>query len=132
MDNDLTLRTAQANQPWTVPYSDGVVRAAETREVPHILATHTVLHAAKSLGKLAAVFERLDHPAQGPCDQMTRAALPTTSERQTIEAMSADLVTAALRLANLYSFDIEDALVSRVVEKNGRGFEPTPPEEPSR
>ncbi len=39
-----------------------------------------------------------------------------------ISAMDADLVTAALRLANLYQFDLEDTLILRVGAKNGVGF----------
>ncbi len=105
---DLTIKFAQKNQPWTVPYSDGVM-IASSGDVPHILASHTVLHAMKSVGKLATVFEALDHT-------------PTTITREqidTVKAMAADLLTASLRLANLYGFDLADELELRVREKNG-------------
>lgn len=105
---DLTINEAQQNQPWTVPYSSGVERA-ETADVPHILGSHTVLHAAKSVGKLAGVFEALDHTSD----------LPTPEQQQTIRDMAADLMTAALRLANLYQFRLADELERRVEEKNG-------------
>lgn len=104
----LSIRSAQLYQPWVVPYSDGVTAAEEN--VPHILSSHAVLHAAKSVGKLAAVFEKLDH---------TGADSLTDDERATVAAMSADLVTIGLRLANLHDFDLAEVLVERVKEKNG-------------
>jgi len=103
----LTIRDAQLNQPWTVPYSDGVIHAA-AGDVPHILGSHCALHAAKSVGKLCAVFEELDHTG----------AEPTTKQLNLIAAMSADLVTEALRFANLYEFDLAAVFVERVAKKN--------------
>lgn len=106
--SDLTISQAQQNQPWTVPYSPGVARASDG-DVPHILASHVVLHATKSVGKLAAVYEACDHQA-----------VPITSaQAQTVRDMAADLMTAALRLANLYGFSLADELERRVLEKNG-------------
>lgn len=107
----LTIRAAQRSQPWTVPYSTGVLRA-EADGVSHILGSHVVLHAAKTVGKLAAVFEDLDHKDR-----------PMSPEQCiTVAEMAADLVTAGLRLANLYGFDLEGTLINRVEEKNGVGF----------
>lgn len=106
--DQLTIRDAQTNQPWTVPYSPGVNLASQGH-VPHIMASHCVLHGAKSLGKLAAVFEALDHSG---------AAYPTDTQVGIIRAMSADLMTIALRFANLYMFDLAAALQERVAEKN--------------
>jgi hypothetical protein len=83
-------------------------------DLPHVRASHTVLHVAKSVGKLAAVFEGLDH-----CDRTISAA-----EEAVVEAMAADLVTAALRFANLYCFDLARALAARVEEKNGAPIAP--------
>lgn len=114
--NDLTIAAAQVGQPWTVPYSDGV-EAARRGSVPHLLATHDVLHAMKSLGKLAAVFEALDHSG---------APAPDAAQLQTVKDMAADLLTAALRLANLYSFSLADELERRVLEKNGVPVRPRP------
>lgn len=104
----LTIRGAQAAQPWTIPYSKGV-DAASKDLVPHILASHAVLHAAKSVGKLAAVFEALDH----------KPFSLSSTQVDDVVAMSADLMTIALRFANLYDFDLARALVDRVQEKNG-------------
>jgi hypothetical protein len=102
----LTIEVAQSRQPWTVPYSPGFVAAAEC--LPHLHAEHAVLHAIKSLGRIADVLEAADHRAG------------TTSQGdETIEAMSADLMTIALRLANLYGFSLSAALQRRVFEKNG-------------
>lgn len=131
----LTIQHAQDFQPWTVPYSAGIDVAARGL-VPHILASHTVLHAVKSVGKLATVFEALDHSRstgeEGKSETITPAQLDT------VQAMSADLLTAALRLANLYGFDLAKVLVDRIQEKNGvplKAWEPelhiSPPFNPS-
>lgn len=104
--SELTIKDAQKHQPWTVPYSTGVM-VARDNGVPHILASHVILHAAKSVGKLASIFEDLDH------------GTPVIDMQERIAEMSADLVTAALRLANLYEFDLATWLVERVEEKNG-------------
>jgi hypothetical protein len=107
----LTFRQAQANQPWTVPYSPQIVQASETA-VPHILGSHCVLHAAKSLGKIAAVYEMLDHSGRPP----------NNTDKAAIAAATADLATAAIRFANLHGFDLATVLVERVREKNGIDF----------
>lgn len=114
--NELTISHAQKNQPWTIPYSEGVIRASENGVI-HILGSHTVLHAIKTLGKLAAVFERWDHNPVGTVIFNDKG--PLIEEIETIKSMSADLVTAALRFANLYGFDLATVLAERVEEKNG-------------
>lgn len=107
----LTIEQAQRDQPWTVPYSTEVM-VARCNGVAHILATHTVLHAAKTIGKLAAVFENLDH----------RGGEIAPDQIDIVKAMSADLVTEALRFANLYGFNLAEALIDRVKEKNGHTY----------
>jgi hypothetical protein len=109
--NELTISHAQKHQPWTVPYSTGVEQARADGTIPHIMSSHAVLHAAKSVGKLAAVFEKLDH--QHPTIR------ETVDETLLIGDMCADLVTAALRLANLHGIDLAKVLVERIEEKNG-------------
>lgn len=110
------LHHLQATQPWTIPYSAGIDEAAANGSIPHVLSTHVVLHAMKSLGKVATVFEALDHSRDvgepGKSERMTPAQL------HEIQAMSADLVTAAMRLANLNGFDLAEAVVLRSEEKN--------------
>lgn len=101
----LTIRHAQENQPWTVPYAEHI----QDSPTPHVLATHCTLHATKTLGKLASVFEALDHTDEPISDE----------QREQVRGMAADLMTAALRFANLYKFDLAAALVERVEEKNG-------------
>jgi hypothetical protein len=76
--------------------------------MPHVLASHCALHVAKTSGKLAAVFEALDHDNEGPTD----------AQRATIRAMAADLMTEAMRFANLYKFDLATELLARQDEKN--------------
>jgi hypothetical protein len=129
----LTIRQAQRNQPWTVPYSEGVTLAASPENdlqrgcddrgvgalVPHILGSHCVLHAMKSIGKIAAVYEWRDHDNAPESWQGLRA-----EHRAEIRKMAADLMTAALRFANLEGFDLAEALVERVKEKNGGGQMP--------
>lgn len=109
----LTIREAQTGQPWTVPYSPSV-EYARVHGVPHILASHNVLHAAKSVGKLASVFEALDHRDGGTMG----TACPYDEQLQVIKDMAADLMTEALRFANLYKFDLATELVRRVGLKN--------------
>lgn len=112
----LTIQHAQDFQPWTVPYSAGIDLAAKEL-IPHIHASHTVLHATKSIGKLATVFEALDHSRSigehGKSEQIT------PEQMAVVRNMSADLFTAALRFANLYGFDLAAVLVDRIQEKNG-------------
>jgi len=134
--NHLTIHQAQQNQPWTVPYSAGVRVAAEggyldalenrghPALVPHILGSHCVLHAAKSIGKIAAVYEARDHD-NGNLQEW--AGLRIEHKAQ-IRKMAADLMTAALRFANLEGFDLAEALVERVKEKNGADFGEIPSE----
>lgn len=105
---ELTIQEAQSRQPWTVPYSDGVT-CASLYDVPHVLASHAVLHGMKTLGKIATVYEKLDHLG-GPI---------SAEQVAEVVAMSADLLTIALRFANLHGFDLATALVRRVEEKNG-------------
>lgn len=115
MTNDpdaLTIRHVQEHQPWTVPYSDRFQRA--TYETPWNLGTHVALHVMKTAGKIAAVFEALDHGAGKNLNpEMTDA------QREMVANMSADLLTAALRFANLYGFDLAERLGQRVLETNG-------------
>lgn len=107
-NEDLTVEALQNNQPWVVPYSSELRQSLH--HMPHLLASHTVLHALKSLGKIAAVFESVDHRGGGLRD----------SEVAIIRDMAADLFTAALRLANLYRFSLVSELRRRVFQKNGR------------
>lgn len=101
----MELSELQRRQPWTVPYREGFTA----------MGNHAVLHAAKTCGKLAAVFEAQDHGA--------------TVDVFAIRDGACDLVTAAMRLANLYGFDLENHLMRRVKEKNGVGFEDATPAE---
>lgn len=103
----LTLHEAQTTQPWTVPYSIGFMDATNN-SVRHAMSSHAVLHAMKTVGQLAAVFENLDHTGR----DISPAQLAE------VEGKSADLVTAAMRLANLQEFDLARALIERSEEKN--------------
>jgi len=112
--DSLTIRHAQIHQPWVIPYSANILMAEETT-VPNILSTHAVLHAMKSVGKLASLFESLDHrdsPNLRPEDNVL------------LKSMSADLFTIALRLANLHGFDLAEVLCERIKDKNGVDLSP--------
>lgn len=126
----LTLTEAQKFQPWstigggygTQPYSVAI-RNAEGAGLPYIQATHAVLHAQKSLGKLAAVLECWDHDQGEPWAHGTPLEEFMVNDPEgvaEIRAMSADLVTAALRLANLFAFSLAHNLEERCREKNGK------------
>lgn len=106
----LPLRHLQQTQPWTIPYSDALNRSVfEDQGLGHLMGTHVTLHAAKTIGQIAAVFEALDHTGQQiTCGQVDALA-----------GKAADLVTAAMRLANLYGFDLARAVVERSEDKNG-------------
>lgn len=127
---DLTVRFIQLNHPWNVlnggygavPYSNGI-RAAEALHVPHIQGSHAVLHAAKSVGKLSAVFEALDHKQVAPAALHFNHRFGLTDEQSAvIRAMSADLVTVAVRLAHLFGFDLATEIEARAIDKNGVGI----------
>lgn len=96
------LKFLQQHQPWTVPYTPEVAASRER------MAAHNVHHAAKTVGKLAAVFEAVDHGSH--------------LDFKAIKDMAADLLTEALRFANLYDFDLEAELRRRVSEKNNIGY----------
>lgn len=98
----VTLRFLQQTQPWTLPYAPDFTGADR-------MGNHVVLHASKTVGQLAAVFESLDHSG----------GVVGTEQRLEIAAKAADLVTEAMRLANLYGFDLATSVVERSEEKNG-------------
>jgi len=104
----LTIEEAQRRQPWTVPYSVPF-EVARKNYMPHLHATHATLHAMKSLGKLATIFEAMDH----------RGGDMGENDREVVSDMAADLFTVALRLANIYGFSLAKELARRVEEKNG-------------
>lgn len=108
----LTIEHVQKHQPWTVPYSEAFRKAMDS--APHIIGSHVALHVMKTAGKIAAVFEALDH---GPGKEISPDI--TEVQHEVIANMSADLLTAALRFANLYKFNLASKLAERVQETNG-------------
>lgn len=106
----ITLFRAQCEQPWTVPYGENKwwVTNNEGR------LKHCLAHAQKSLGKIAAIVERLDHVNQqwlsdAECDE--------------VGDMAADLVSVALQIGTTVSKSIAHALARRVIAKNGKLFD---------
>lgn len=112
----ITLRRLQETQPWTIPYKTAIDVAVEDGSIPHLLGSHVVLHIGKTLGKLASVFESLDHSRDvGTYGE----SMPLSYyDLGVIQDMAADLVTEAMRLANLYKFDLASRVVLRSEEKN--------------
>lgn len=108
----VTLQHLVETQPWQVPYNSALDDAvAKDRGLGHLMGSHITLHAAKTVGQIAAVFEQLDH-----------TGAPMDSDHPgyaVLRDKAADLVTAAMRLANLYGFDLPRAVVERSEEKNG-------------
>lgn len=105
----LTISQAQYTQPWAVPYSQAFNYAVkDNRSLGHLMGSHITLHAAKTVGQIAAVFEGLDHSGKSITDD----------HRKVLAEKAADLMTAAMRLANLYDFSLARVLVERSEEKN--------------
>lgn len=107
----LTLWQLQSLQPWTVPYAPHKhwVGGNEGR------LKHCVFHAQKSLGKITAILERLDHRDE---DWLTDL------ECDLVGDMAADLVSTALQIGTAVSRSVVHALVRRVKEKNGKVLDP--------
>lgn len=112
----VSLHHLQVTQPWTIPYSAGIDKATADGTIPHALSSHAVLHAMKSVGKLAAIHEALDHSRD--IGEPGLSERITDGQRADIRNMSADLVTVAMRLANLHGFELAGAVVERSEEKN--------------
>lgn len=106
MGSDVTVKFLQDHQPWTVLYANCCKTKTD-------MCRHAVLHAAKTVGKLSGVFEERDH-----------TGVMTDKMEATLADMAADLMTAALRLANLCEFDLALEVVRRSEEKNGVKYPP--------
>jgi hypothetical protein len=104
--DELTIALAQRHQPWTVPYGKNkwwIVN--DEGRLKHCLA-----HGQKTLGKIAAIVERLDH---------SESSWLSDSECDEVGDMAADLVSVALQIGTVVSRSIAHSLVRRVTEKNG-------------
>lgn len=116
----LTLWEAQLEQPWSLPYGEFKhhVRNCEGQ------LKHALLHANKTLGKIAVIVERLDHSEN---QWLSDAELGEVGD------MAADLVSVALRIGNVVGRSVVHALMRRVKEKNGNGYgEPLPENQRAR
>lgn len=120
-DGSLSLSEMQANQPWTAPYSAAYLESRDSLGEVHRDAMHAVLHLVKALGVLASVSEWADHTGGQPprLDRVGQAEW---------EGRISDLVMCALYLANhppngYARFDLQQAVVDRTKQVNGRGFE---------
>jgi hypothetical protein len=109
--DDLTIFQAQTEQPWTVPYGENKwwVTNNEGR------LKHCLAHAQKSLGKIAAIVEKLDHENH---------QWLSDAECDAVGDMAADLVSVALQVGTVVSRSVAHALVRRVTEKNGAPLDP--------
>jgi hypothetical protein len=109
--SQMTIHEAQQHQPWMVPYGEHKwwVVNNEGR------LKHCILHAQKSLGKIATVAENLDHAERGWL---------TDDELSEVGDLAADLVSAALQIGTVVGRGIAHALARRVLEKNGKLLDP--------
>ena len=86
-----------SNTPWTNPSHDDQ-------------RTHAILHAVKAAGKLASILESEGHGG--------RENDPTAADQP---KYAADLVISAIRLADVWGFDLEAALKKRQEQRNPTG-----------
>jgi hypothetical protein len=109
----VNIRDLQAQLPWTIPYSADFRHSQSDEGHRHLI--HDVLHTMKSLGKIAAVCERIDH--QGPVLHSN-----TDPERAALAAEAVDLVICALHIAKTNPFgpfDLEAAVLAALDRRNG-------------
>ena len=110
---NFTLRHLQLHQPWTVPYSEEFDTSNAANGFRQV--GHDVLHAMKSLGRIAAEVERADHGRERKL-----VGVPFHEE-------VASVVMCALHIASIEGFDLGEAVVAFMEEKNGVII-PFPPE----
>lgn len=108
---ELTIMQAQCEQPWTVPY--GRDKWWVTNDEGRL--KHCMAHAQKTLGKIAAIVERLDHADRSWLND---------NECDEVGDLAADLLSVALQIGTTVSRGIAHALVRRVTEKNGVALDP--------
>lgn len=103
--NGLSLNHIQKHLPWTLPYTTAF--QASNNGEGHRFLMHDIMHVQKSLGKIAAMAERIDHgkPESG-------LALADNV---------ADLVICALHIANTNPFgrfDLGAIVVKKLEDRN--------------
>lgn len=104
----LTLRVLQHQLPWAIPYSPEFRASQQVERHRHLM--HDLLHVYKSLGRIAAMAEKIDHAKEPGLD--TEALAQET----------ADLVICALHIANtnpLGVFDLQHAVLASLDRRNG-------------
>jgi len=109
----MNLRDLQAQLPWTIPYSGDFRRSQCAEYHRHLI--HDVLHVQKSLGKIAAMAEQIDHTG-GPLHSHTRF------ERERLATEVVDLVICALHIAKTNpwgEFDLQSAVLAALDRRNG-------------
>jgi hypothetical protein len=117
-----TLRELQTNLPWTIKHSTDFRSNPQT----HKDFAHALHHVSKAVGKLHGFADDMDHDRQIAAE----SRLPSIKAYQNYIA---DLVVCALRLANTFPgghFDLQDAVVHRIEEKNGIKLAWPPPKSP--
>lgn len=106
----MDLKAIQDKLPWTIPYTYDFCLSQATEH--HRFLIHDIMHIQKSLGKIAAFVERMDH------DEF---ALRKMSREQFANEV-ADLVICALHIAKtnpLGEFDLEKAVLDTLNRRNG-------------
>lgn len=107
------LRSMQATQPWTAPYSPAFYTSVNSDDERHRWLMHDLMHVTKAVGILASIAEWADHGS-------IRTERVDQAE---YEGRIADLIMCALHMANnppegYGSFDLLDAVLDRVSRVN--------------
>jgi hypothetical protein len=104
----MKISELQERQPWVIPYSPEFIDSQ--RREGHRYLTHDLLHVYKSLGKIAALAERIDHGRE---------------PNMTVDELAgevADLVICALHIASnnpLGAFSLQGAVLTAIDRRNG-------------
>lgn len=104
----ISLRELQERLPWAIPYSQQFRDSQDAEGHRHL--THDLLHVYKSLGRIAAMAEKIDHGKE-PGMTVDQLAQET-----------ADLVICALHIANtnpLGGFSLQGAVLTSLDRRNG-------------
>lgn len=105
----VTLSHLVETQPWKLPYNPAFNQATrDDRGLGHLMGTHMTLHLSKTVGQIATIFEALDHSGK----------MVDGEQVKKLADLSADLVTGAMRYANLYNFNLAESVVCRSEDKN--------------
>jgi hypothetical protein len=109
----MSIRDLQAALPWVLPYTEQFRLSQEAEGHRNLM--HDVMHVQKSLGKIAAMAEKIDHSPRA----FDESAI---APREQLAREVADLVICALHMAKTNpfgAFDLESVVLQMLVRRNG-------------